>query len=506
MALNQVGARIEGDVYQGMFFWYQASSLLIEDGKATSVILEHDVALGVDDVSVLYDVPGIVDAGRYCSADFFQVKYHVDSKATYSSDNLIDPSFIKATHSLLQSFYNAYFKLYDTYPWFRLHLISNWRWNSDDNLAKSIRECNYSLPDKFFSSSSGSVLGVIRENWRAHLGINETIFEDFARRLRLGCDYFGRGHFQEVLYDRLGRVGLRTPAADSRINPYDSLYQQFVMDRTNKFTRERLLDLCRKEGLLSKSTSNKSNATIIGIRSFMRFAERIEDETSTFVCVAGNFDGRYIRDSSLWTTKVIPDVRVFLNNPQFRGGEYHLLLDCHSSIAFLAGYELDQKSGASVYPVQKGGRNDVWKPSGNSPPEEWKWNTELLEVDPDSTDIVVAISITHDISSYVEHYLKSKKVLSRVFVRLYPESGIRPSSIAGADHAIRLAELAMQEIVRLKRNRNCVIHIFAAAPNGFMFFLGKYRSALGKIQLYEFDFDGEQGGTYAPSFQLPFSY
>lgn len=278
------------------------------------------------------------------------------------------------------------------------------------------------------------------------------------------------------------------------------------MDRANKFTRLVLLEVCNKEGLLLKGVPLRSFDSVIGVRSFMRFAERIEDKTSRFVCVAENFDGRYIRDASLWATKVVPDVCRFLNNSELRSGECHLLLDCHSSLAFLAGYELDQKSGTNVYPVQKGIKTVIWKPSEGRHHDEWKWKKEVIQLYPNSLDIALAISVTHDISDDVKTYLTSHKIPVRSIVKLCPESNSGASVIDGADHAVCLAELAMKEIVQHRKECRGLTHIFAAAPNGFMFFLGRYRSALGIIQLYEFDFEGGQGRTYVPSFRLPFSH
>jgi hypothetical protein len=45
--------------------------------------------------------------------------------------------------------------------------------------------------------------------------------------------------------------------------------------------------------------------------------------------------------------------------------------------------------------------------------------------------------------------------------------------------------------------------LFSAAPNALLFFLGQHREALGRIQLYEFDFEGSRGGDYAASLRLP---
>ena len=63
MALNQVGARTEGDVYQGLFFWRQAADLLRPQSRVERVVLEHDKAAGVDDVAVFYRQPGVNAGG-----------------------------------------------------------------------------------------------------------------------------------------------------------------------------------------------------------------------------------------------------------------------------------------------------------------------------------------------------------------------------------------------------------------------------------------------------------
>jgi hypothetical protein len=92
MALKQVAARIEGDVFQGMFFWLHAAMLLRPSSRVARVAIEHDQAAGVDDVSVHYAAPGINAGGRSCAADYFQVKYHVDRRSEYASDSFCDPA------------------------------------------------------------------------------------------------------------------------------------------------------------------------------------------------------------------------------------------------------------------------------------------------------------------------------------------------------------------------------------------------------------------------------
>lgn len=504
MALKKVSARTEGDIYQGRFFWYEAAGLFINDLKVDQVELEHDVASGVDDVAVFYGSPGVSDAGKPCFADFFQIKYHVDQRDQYCSEGMVDPDFINTKKSLLQRFYQAYKKLRDSNGWFRLYLVSNWRWKPDDPLAKSIISRNGSLPDRFFSDSTGGDLGKVRVKWQTHLSVDDAEFQDFARRLRFTLNHLGQDFFLKSLNDRFRVVGLKPVQADRMTNSYDSLVQQFITSGVNKFNRSGLLDICRREGLVEESRTPLPPETVIGVRSFMRWADMIEEETRKFVCVAENFEGRYIRDPGLWSEKVLPAVRAFLEDSSMRQGRHHVLLECHLSLAFAAGYFLDRKSGVEAYPIQKGYGPRVWMPSGNPPRKEWGWNIESTVVDSSSKDLAVAISITRPVEKDVVRFLEANRLAVRAILHATLPAGDGSSSVEGADHANFLADRLVQAI-RAARGDGATgyAHIFPAAPGGFMFFLGQQRSALGPTKLYEHDFEGERGRTYSPSIALP---
>jgi hypothetical protein len=500
MARRQVAARTEGDIYQGMFFWLQAAPLLREASRVQRVILEHDQAAGVDDVAVFYDPPGIDGGGRACAADLFQVKYHVDRTVAYSATNFCDPDLIRAKRSLLQHFHHAHEQMRQQYGWYRLYLVSNWQWAAPDPLASLLRESTSgSLPDRFFSDASQSALGKIRESWREHLALDETAFEEFARRLCLGIDFFGRRELRSWLSDRLARHGLRGIPEDRAQNPYDSLVQQFILNGTNDFDRKSFREMCEREGLLEPSPRN--NPRVLAVRSFMRFAERIEDESDGFVCVAKYFDGRHIKSPELWADEVGPAVRRFLNDPLLRRSEHHLLLDCHSSLAFLAGYEVDRKSGAQIFPVQKGTTTAVWQPKGSSEPAGLTVSRHDFSTEADDT--ALAVSVTRDVLFDVQAHLRDASIKVRALLDLRPSGGTGANSVTGPDHAVAISD-RIAEIVRAERkDRNALVHLFVAAPNAVMFFLGQHRGALGNVQLYEYDFEGSNGGGYSPSIRLP---
>ena len=119
-----------------------------------------------------------------------------------------------------------------------------------------------------------------------------------------------------------------------------------------------------------------------------------------------------------------------------------------------------------------------------------------------AADVAIAVSVTRDVLADVRSFVAGLPDIGLV-IDARPEVGIGPRVIADADHAVALADV-LADLLRAHRpTAGGTTHLFIAAPNALAFFLGQHRGALGKIQLYEFDFEGEQGGSYTPSVRLP---
>ena len=501
MALNSVGARIEGDVFQGLFFWREAACLLLPESCVERVELEHDAADGVDDVAVFYASPGIEAGGFHSTADFYQMKYHVDRRDEYSADAMIDPEFIGKTQSFLQRFHGAYNKVRADHAQFRLHLASNWSWSADA-LGKHLREYDGGLPDEFFIAGPRSAVGKIREAWRKHLGLDATAFSDFARHLRFQTNLFGRRFFREFVNDRLARAGLKPVPDDRAASPYESLTQRFLMDRNATFDRTTFRELCEKEELFANGKDDRRSRTI-GVRSFLRFAETLEEEAAIVISVVDQFSGRHPKDDTSWSTATSSLQKEFAvpdRQRDLRAHEHAVMLECHGSFALATGYELSNNSGALVYPVQKPG-HELWKPSGNYVGDLWTH----VDPKPDGAgkDVVVTLSVTHDVRGDVDRYLSTSQLAVGRRVDLKPATGFGPKSIAGADHAAALAAAFVEELRRARPDRASIVHLFASAPNALMFFIGQQREALAQIQIYEFDFSFERDSSYAASISIP---
>jgi hypothetical protein len=507
MALGQVGARTEGDVYQGLFFWRQAADLLRPTSLVERVVLEHDDADGVDDVAVFYRAPGVNAGGWHASADYFQLKYHVDNREAYSADSLIDPSFINAKASLLQRFYRAYAELskQDRVP-FRLHLASNWRWKNDDKFAGLLREYDGALPPKFFQDGAKGDLGRVREKWRAHLALEPEAFTPFAQRLRFQLDHFGRRDFKAYVYATLEAAGLRIPSADRAACPYESLVQQFLMNGPHSFEEAEFRAMCQREGLLVDSGAKPPRSFALGVRSFMRFAERLESEVNELACVSASFEGRHLGHGGSWEASA-RDVCSFLGDEgrraRLRGAESVIALECHGSFALLAGWELSRNAGVKVAPLQKP-TLEVWRPAENATPCRTWAPPQTFERNAEADDVAIGLSVTHDVRADVEAYLASANAPSvRRLVLLNPEGGSSPQSIQGPDHAYQLASALPALLASARPTRGARVHLFFACPNALMFFIGQQRQALGRLALYEFDFGIERDGSYQLSFSLP---
>ncbi len=505
MAIKQVAARTEGDMYQGLFFWKHAAALLRPHTKVQRVVLEHDPASGADDVAVFYEPPGIDAGGWKCTADFYQIKYHVDRRDTYSSETLIATP--KSTRSsILQRLSSAYQSMSGEHPGLRINLASNWTWAADDPLAKSLRENDGSLPDEFFAGSSKSRLGLIREKWRRHLALQKSQFHGFCQALRLQVNHFGRRDFRELVHQSLEVSGLVIPDRAVVSDQYDSLTQQLIVNGIHDFDRETFQSLCQQEGLMCPARMpSPARPPVIAIRSYMRFAERIEDEAQEFVCVSEHFEGRHPRAGSSWRAAA-DKTEAYFADPERRSRlvkqETHILLECHSSLAFFAGYELSRNSGCQVYPIQKPGRT-LWKPSTLPSTPSTLWCRDDVPLAPEAVDTAVALSVSHDIADQVLAFLAGPDTPKvQRLVTYQPTTGVSAASIVDANHAVQLATSLVglwRSLVRPKAR----IHLFASAPNGFLFFLGQFRQALGPLALYEFDLDQSRASTYEVSLLLP---
>ena len=244
----------------------------------------------------------------------------------------------------------------------------------------------------------------------------------------------------------------------------------------------------------------------IGIVSFSSSEIKLEEEAESCLSLTDNFKDREFKENLDWNRDIYEKLESFLRTNTDKKHAYQLFLVTHCSIAFAAGRILNSKVGINIFPVQKtsahgtvlwnvklapGRKYPNWKISDSGPVEN-KYDTALI--------LNVTRNIHNDVINYVE---ESNIPVGRLIDCTLEENGATNFSVQDGTHASLLANSIYDAIGgRNMAERRAVLHIFAAAPNALMFFLGQNSMGFGKCILYEYDFEKRSSCTYSPSFDF----
>jgi hypothetical protein len=495
-----------GNDYQARVFWLQACQAMFSDSKIEKVGYEIDDVKSFDDVAVIYKSPILSERNEPISADYWQVKYHVDASGDLTYQKLTEPGFINAaSKSILQRLHQAQLELAPDGVGARFYFVSPWHIKAGDPLAKLV--CNNGGEirlDVLFSNSAP--MRRVREAWKTHLELPcDKELEHALRPFRIHVGYPPLQQLRDNVNAHLISAGLTPTDMNTASNPYDDLIRKLRGSGKAWFSRDEIEEICKREKLWRGKEGNGEKVLRLGIRSFMRWAENMENETHRMINLVPYFDGRTVRSTNLWMDNIYSELDNFVQGSLKERVFYTLRLDCHLSIAFGAGYFIGTKSGFTVAPIQKSFSGQaIWKVGDSQPttPDLWIFSDNKIN---EAGDIVLAISITHDIADDVQDYVaRCLPGVSRIIV-CQPKSGVGGNAIPNGEHAYCLINQLVGWIKqnRSVRERQVTLHVFSAAPNGFMFFLGQQAKALGTIQLYEHNFDNPSQNEYQPSLKFP---
>lgn len=247
----------------------------------------------------------------------------------------------------------------------------------------------------------------------------------------------------------------------------------------------------------------------VGIRSFRRWGEELGRTSDLLLDLTEYFEepsNRRISDPVLWNGVIGPAVRDFLAS--IRCDRRPIILDfaAHASIAFLAGYCLEVKSGLDITIIQRTHGGSVrWRALEGARPCEPLWLNEPEDKpDPGALDVILALSVSDQVIDDVEVYRKRVGIAASRIISASIAPSPSTTAIQGGMHALCLVQRLSTVIKRRSlREREGTLHIFSAAPNGFMFFLGQLSHRFGRVQLYEYDLETGCPGAYEPSVQVP---
>ncbi|WP_197491579.1 SAVED domain-containing protein [Bacillus sp. SJS] len=506
---DSIKARNLGDEYQILFFWLKACELLNDYSNIDRISYENSEIRSLDDVVVSYKKPIKDISGNSIYIEYYQVKYHVDYRGNITADNLMDPKFINASkHSFLEKVKGALPLLNKDNKTGIAILVTPWSINPADELAKlkiidtkvgKFRE------EILFDGKNNSFVAKLRNKLKVHLGVTQdSELRDILKPIRIWGGFPQYEVLVRNLNGQFSSVGLKPIDMSQRINPYVSLLQRLFQEGITTFNKEELIMICKEQGLWSGKNIMRAEESPVGIRSFLRRAENMENDTSAMICLLEYFNGRYLKDKYTWNEDVKGATEGFIREYLDEGRSYCIYLDTHSSVAFTAGFFLDPKSGVNVVPVQKGlsGR-EIWRPNSNVPKERYPvWKIEQENIDENGNDIVIVIEMTHHANEDVKEFIGSNNLSVKSVIRFHFEDGPSYSSIQDGIHARYLANDISLTLNKLsKEDRKRRYHIFGSGPNGFYFFLGQFSRSFGQVSLYEYDF--EISKEYYETINLP---
>ncbi|HKH48227.1 MAG TPA: SAVED domain-containing protein [Thermoanaerobaculia bacterium] len=252
----------------------------------------------------------------------------------------------------------------------------------------------------------------------------------------------------------------------------------------------------------------------LGIRTFNGYGGDMEARNEKVLDRVMYFDkaqpkGRPILHQKWWQEKVFPDLQDFLEkNVNY---QYPVLLDlaAHASIAFAAGWLLEAKSGVDLRVRQRINqlKELEWSATDGSAREGRPWlDRPDVYVSKDAPDVALALSVSLPlVADEVKQYILDKKLpVGRIIdATIAPEPG--PQSVRGGAHALHLAQTLLPRIrQRYPHERAGELHLFCAAPNALLVYLGQLARSFGRIVLYEYMFDSETPyANYERSIVLP---
>ena len=241
----------------------------------------------------------------------------------------------------------------------------------------------------------------------------------------------------------------------------------------------------------------------IGVKSFICEGGDIEEETESCLLLADMFDGRKIKDEYNWNNDVYEKLKGFLFETTSKKQAYQIYLDTHTSIAFAIGRIFNSKIGINIFPMQKTATKgiELWDVNLSSKRNYCNWDILYETFCENQYDTALILNVTRNIHKDVIDFIKENNLTIGRIINCTPsEGGTTNFSIVDGNHAAILANAVYNAISqRTTKERQAILHIFASAPNAFMFFLGQNSMGFGKCILYEYDFEQRKSCSYSPS-------
>lgn len=431
---------LQGFDYQARYFWNEAARLLYSD-NVQRVGYELDQFKSFDDVALVYHKPLVGERGETILEDYFQVKFHTDHTNALTWEQLLEPALIGATtYSVLYRLHEAVKKVGDVSK-VRFHLVSPWPIDHNNLLSRLVTNNGGELKlNEVFKGGDKSECGKMRTKLREHMKLSS---DEELRTILTPFRIVVAPNMKQLLKNMnlsLQLAGLAPVDETKATCGYDDLIKKEYQAGKRWFDLHAMKDLCKRENLF-QSAPGKSQKQDVGVRSFYRFAEHLEDSCNHFLCLIKHFEDRLVKDQTLWNGAIYEEIEAFSKTLPHNKGEVQIRFDAHLSIALLTGYFVDLKFPQEISLVQTG---KIWNRKDQLSADESKWK---IEDSGNGDTFAISISITHDIFGEAKNYMADSGTVSFKNFRL--QGGTSQTGVVNGAHAFVLAESIIAEIKKM---------------------------------------------------------
>jgi hypothetical protein len=360
-----------------------------------------------------------------------------------------------------------------------------------NTFIKSIEKYYMKELDDESKSSLNGVNADLFENHRIHFTILPFDIKVLERIVRDSLHQYISSRNQMMEFDKLSFIASAT------------IHDQMISSTHGKGINRKEFDDDIEKRILLVADKYSSKRISIGVKSFSRGAEILEKDTESCLSFVDTFDGRNLKIDFDWNKDIYRTLENFLLKNTSNKSAYQIFLETHASIAFAVGRILNSKSGVNIFPIQKAaiGGTILWDVNTSIKKEYTNWVISQVNIIGNQYDSALILNVTRIIYDDVIKFIDEKNIpIGRIINCTLCGVSATNFSIEDGTHASVLANSVYNAIGgRSNMERRATIHIFTAAPNSFMFFLGQNSIGFGKCILYEYDFDQKDSCTYTKS-------
>lgn len=319
------------------------------------------------------------------------------------------------------------------------------------------------------------------------INVLETIVRDSLHR------YISASN-QRMTFDQINSITLAT------------LVDQMISSIKGKGISRKEFDEDMKKRILLVADKYSPERISIRVKSFIFRAESPEEDVKYCLSFIDKFNGRNLKNEYDWNKDIYKELKEFLRANTNTKYAYQIFLNTHASIAFAAGRVLNSKLGINIFPMQSSSTRGIVLWDVESPPKKdyTNWNISHEKFYENQSDSALILNVTRNIHDDVVNFIKEANLSIGSIINC-TLNGVNATnfSIEDGTHASALANSVYDAIrIRSIAERCAKLHIFASAPNAFMFFLGQNSVGFGKCILYEYDFEQKNSCTYSPSIRF----